>query len=89
MVIELGIFSHTGICGADWKPLQIHFQGESFYNEKDRAHSTGNVLEVWLKTVHLKRPKEEGVLDRSNHTSGFWKKKEVALQNTARNNGVG
>jgi len=71
-IIVIWIFSYSGVYGADWKFLQINFQGEFSYDAENITHSSGNIVGVSLKIVYSEKFKKEEGLDHLSETVGLW-----------------
>jgi hypothetical protein len=71
-IIALGIFSNTGIYGADWKFLETNFQGEFFYDSENITRTSEHIIEVWLKIVYSDKFKKQEDLSDLSQTVGLW-----------------
>jgi len=83
----LGIFSCTGVYGADWKFLKANVEGEFFYDAENVTRSTANIVGVWLKIIYSEKFKEEEDLTHLSQTIGLWeidcKDKKMCLLSTS------
>ena len=68
----LGIFSDTGVYGADWKFLKANAEGEFFYDAEKVTRSAANIVGVWLKIVYSEKFKEQEDLTQLSQTIGLW-----------------
>jgi hypothetical protein len=87
LISLLGIFSYTGVYGADWKFLKANVEGEFFYDAENVTRSAANIVGVWLKIVYSEKFKEEEDLTHLSQTIGLWeidcKDKKMCLLSTS------
>jgi hypothetical protein len=87
LICLLGIFSYTGVYGADWKFLKVNVEGEFFYDAENVNRSAANIVGVWLKIVYSEKFKEEEDLTHLSQTIGLWeidcKDKKMCLLSTS------
>jgi hypothetical protein len=87
LISLLGIFSYTGVYGADWKFLKANVEGEFFYDAENVTRSPANIVGVWLKIVYSEKFKEQEDLTHLSQTIGLWeidcKDKKMCLLSTS------
>jgi hypothetical protein len=87
LISLLGIFSDTGVYGADWKFLKANVEGEFFYDSENVTRSEANIVGVWLKIVYSEKFKEQEDLTHLSQTVGLWeidcKDKKMCLLSTS------
>jgi hypothetical protein len=87
LISLFGIFSYTGVYGADWKFLKANVEGEFFYDAENVTRSAANIVGVWLKIVYSEKFKEQEDLTHLSQTIGLWeidcKDKKMCLLSTS------
>jgi hypothetical protein len=87
LISLLGIFSDTGVYGADWKFLKANVEGKFFYDAENVTRSAANIVGVWLKIVYSEKFKEQEDLTHLSQTIGLWeidcKDKKMCLLSTS------
>ena len=87
IIIALGIFSYTGVYGADWKFLRANVEGEFFYDSENITRSAANIVGVWLKIVYSEKFKGQEDLTHLSQTVGLWEidcqDKKICLLSTS------